>query len=79
MTLEEMFDEINARGWRVNNIFQRQDDAWQCNLRTREESDRIEDCTGWCKGATVHEAVAGAMALMPKPKPVEIDVEALLG
>lgn len=33
MTLESLLTEISERGWKLNNLFQRDNGQWQANIR----------------------------------------------
>lgn len=58
-SVEVMVDEINASGWRVNNIFQTADERWQCNL-WKPDGKSNERTTEYAVGTTMREAVAAA-------------------
>ena len=56
-SVEEMVDELTAKGWLVSSIFQWPSSSWQCNL-TRVENSVLR--REQAMGDTMHEAVAKA-------------------
>ena len=63
MTVESLVAQINARGFRVNNLYQMhgpKDGTWRANLY--DEKDGYE----FGEGATMAEALAAALARVPE-------------
>jgi hypothetical protein len=58
--IEDIVDEIVGLGWRVNNIFQGANGAWQCNLWWTG-GGAMSRTTEYARGKTMREAVAGAL------------------
>lgn len=61
-SVEDMSEEINRRGWRVNNIFQAADGSWQCNLWKPDARPGDPKTTCWAVAKTMRGAVATALA-----------------
>jgi len=55
MSLSDLILEANSRGWLLNNLFQRHDTSWQCNLRTATHH------TAFGQGSTADLALSRAM------------------
>lgn len=56
-TLEEAFAQVNAMGWRVNNLFQLDSGLWQANIR---EAHGYQ-FSGWGQDITPLGAIRGAL------------------
>jgi hypothetical protein len=54
--ISTLLDEIADRGWFLNNLFQRNDGSWRCNLRDYTVA------TGWGQGHSSTVAIEAAMA-----------------
>lgn len=66
--LTDLFADINAAGYRVNNLFQTLDMQWQCNLHRIVEQKDLGDFTCFARGATPEEAVEAAVKQMVRPE-----------
>lgn len=61
--LDEILRALKARGYAVNNLFERPDGKWQANLRAAGGSGL---CTGWAVAAGPIAALEAATASLPK-------------
>lgn len=61
MTTDEAIAEINARGFRVLNLFQLASDRWRANIRPEREEFGFK----FAEGPTAVEALRAAMANLP--------------
>lgn len=71
MSVDELLLEIEERGWLLNNLFQRDDGSWQCNLRT------VTHHTAYGKGPSPDLALAEAIDAIETALETVPDVEAL--
>ena len=73
--METVIKELNARGFRVNNLFQLDETYWRCNLRGIEET-----FFDFAEGKTPQEALQKALAKTKNPpKKVVEDFSDILG
>ena len=56
--MDKLLEDIKARGFLVNNLFQYDDIFWQCNLR-----DQDGECSAFALGKTANEALYNAFKL----------------
>jgi hypothetical protein len=71
--IQDLFDAINKKGWRVLNLFQTQDGGWQANVnRPAAIMGGAGFAHEFCRGDTAAEALSGAMKDMDqlRNKPV---------
>jgi hypothetical protein len=57
--IEDLFNEIAARGWLVDNLFQVEDGSWKCKLRIKPklEDSRKFLTTSIAYGVSINEAL----------------------
>ena len=66
MTVEHLLAGIAERGWRVNNLFQREDGKWQANV-CRWNGDK--QCLDFAIGVTCVDALKGVLGGEFEPHP----------
>jgi hypothetical protein len=63
--LDALLQQAASRGLHINNLFQRQDGSWQCNLRPAGDAGPAQK---FALGATAADALARCLAEMPIDK-----------
>lgn len=63
--LEDALNDVKAAGWMLNNLFQRHDRSWQCNLRSTGANSGTPFGVGDGPTAAVRAALAAAAPVAP--------------
>ena len=71
MSVDALLQQAASRGLHINNLFQRQDGSWQCNLRPAAGDGPSQR---FAVGGTAAEALALALSEMKTDKPVQPDI-----
>lgn len=69
-SLPDLLDEISARGWLVNNLFQLDDGTWQANLRTATHVTVFAYATGPRLALAYAIDLIESAELLPAPVPI---------
>lgn len=74
MSIESQIKTINAAGYKINNLFQLDENFWRCNVRGPDQT-----FSEFGNGDTPEAALIEVQRKMKKIKPVDEDFSDILG